>query len=161
MIITLRKQDMATVKRGVPDGAIIGVTSGCFDLLHNLHLNYLERCARMCDFLIVGVDSDDLVRATKGPNRPNIPEMQRVQMVNALSCVGAAFVMGSVRDFATMVKAVDARVVFKNYAFVGRKVHGVGGRTKLVIVPDVDFPTSTSQIVDRIVLRSQAAPAKK
>lgn len=38
-------------------GKIVGLTSGCFDLVHFYHLHYLERCKAHCDFLIVGVDA--------------------------------------------------------------------------------------------------------
>src|SRR5690349_18810318 len=82
---------------------VIGITSGCYDLFHSLHLTYLQRCRRMCDILIVGVDSDDLVKKTKGDHRPIIPEHQRVNLVSALKCVDVAFIMGSVEDFRKAV----------------------------------------------------------
>jgi len=56
--------DVEIFQRGTAS-AIVGITSGCFDLTHNYHLNYFLRCRRLCDILIVGVDSDDLVRKTK------------------------------------------------------------------------------------------------
>lgn len=50
--------------------AVVGYTSGVFDLLHDGHKKYLKTCKEKCDFLIVGVDEDVLVRTNKGPNRP-------------------------------------------------------------------------------------------
>lgn len=155
MIFTPSSSELAVIRRGVPKGARIGVTSGCFDLLHNLHLNYLQRCARLCDYLVVGVDSDDLVRATKGPLRPNIPEMQRVAMVDGIRFVDAAFVMGSVEEFSKVCRGLGAAYVFKNQAFAGRKVAGVGRGTKLCIVADINFPVSTTEIVEKIVNNSR------
>lgn len=49
---------------------IIGYTSGVFDLLHEGHRKYLRACKEKCDFLVVGVDEDSMVRRKKGYNRP-------------------------------------------------------------------------------------------
>ena len=38
------------------EGQRVGLTSGCFDLLHFYHLHYLLRCHALCDVLLVGVD---------------------------------------------------------------------------------------------------------
>ena len=55
----------------IPNQAgIIGYTSGVFDLLHEGHRNYLRACRVKCDFLVVGVDEDAMVRKNKGINRP-------------------------------------------------------------------------------------------
>ncbi|WP_080290294.1 adenylyltransferase/cytidyltransferase family protein [Pseudomonas syringae] len=49
---------------------IVGYTSGVFDLLHEGHRNYLRACKERCDFLVVGVDVDDIVKKNKGSSRP-------------------------------------------------------------------------------------------
>lgn len=155
MMVSLRSNDLRVLRAGLPKGAKVGVTSGCFDLFHYLHLVYLERCARLCGpggALIVGVDSDDLVRSVKGPNRPNIPETHRQAVVDALKCVTATFIMGSVADFGQAVSDSGADFIFKNDAFKDREVEGAG-LAKVVIVPDIDMPDSTSKIVQQIVAR--------
>ena len=63
----------------------IGLTSGCWDLFHYFHLCSLERCKNLCDILIVGVDSDSLVKSTKGPERPIVTEQYRAAIVDALT----------------------------------------------------------------------------
>ena len=60
---------------------IVGMTSGCWDLLHASHLYYLDRCKEQCDRLIVGVDSDQLVKDNKGPHRPIHSEIHRLDLV--------------------------------------------------------------------------------
>lgn len=72
------------------EGKVVGLTSGCFDLVHFYHLRYLERCKSLCDILIVGVDSDLLVYANKN-KYPVIPEHHRLTMIDALKCVDIAF----------------------------------------------------------------------
>lgn len=56
----------------------IALTSGTYDLLHIGHMRYLEQAKMRADILIVGVDSDAKVKARKGPERPIVPESERV-----------------------------------------------------------------------------------
>ena len=72
MLIDIRSKDRDIISfkdqgKKVP-APVIGLTSGCFDLFHSLHLSYLQKCRRMCDFLVVGVDCDDFV--AKSPSSP-------------------------------------------------------------------------------------------
>lgn len=76
------------------DGLRVGFTNGCFDLLHRGHLYSLEQARRECDFLVVGVNSDESVRRLKGPSRPVQDEFTRASVLAALSCVDAVCVFG-------------------------------------------------------------------
>ena len=67
----------------------VGYTAGVFDLLHVGHLNLLERCKQMCDYLIVGVCDDNYVRDIKH-KEPVFKESERVRLLNALKCVDRA-----------------------------------------------------------------------
>jgi rfaE bifunctional protein nucleotidyltransferase chain/domain len=69
-------------------GLQVVLTSGSFDIIHEGHSMYLEAARRMGDFLIVGVDSDEKIRARKGPHRPAVPEMERLRMVTHQRGVG-------------------------------------------------------------------------
>ncbi|NOZ55654.1 MAG: D-glycero-beta-D-manno-heptose 1-phosphate adenylyltransferase [Calditrichaeota bacterium] len=62
-------------------------TNGCFDLLHVGHILYLEKARSLGDLLVVGLNSDASVRATKGPTRPIVQEAQRAKLLASLSCV--------------------------------------------------------------------------
>ena len=66
---------------------IRGYTSGVFDLFHIGHLNILRRSKEMCDYLIVGVSTDDLVFEYKG-RKPVVPFSERVAIVEAIKYVG-------------------------------------------------------------------------
>ena len=61
-------------------------TIGTFDLLHVGHLALLNHCKSLGDVLAVGVASDEVVRMYK-PNIPVVPLEQRMEMLQALSCV--------------------------------------------------------------------------
>jgi glycerol-3-phosphate cytidylyltransferase len=65
---------------------MIVYTVGTFDLLHVGHLALLNHCKSLGDVLAVGVASDEVVNMYK-PNVPVVPSDQRVEMLEALSCV--------------------------------------------------------------------------
>lgn len=52
------------------------------DLLHTGHLKHLQRCASLCEFLIVGVLTDEATMEKK--KRPIIPFEERLELINAL-----------------------------------------------------------------------------
>lgn len=61
----------------------IGYTTGVYDLFHIGHLNILRRAKENCDYLIVGVTTDDLVISSKNKN-PIVPYEERVEIVKAI-----------------------------------------------------------------------------
>ncbi len=134
---------------------VIGFTSGCFDLLHEGHVRYLERCAALCDQLIVGVDSDDMVREAKGPLRPIIPQQERLRLVGMLTCVDDGVLVFGLGDLKEIVSDYGVNKVFKHEGFAEiENVLGVAGtEAELVIVPDIPGLVSTTEIIQRILSR--------
>lgn len=65
---------------------IIGYTTGVYDMFHIGHLNILQRAKAQCDFLIVGVSTDELVRHEKHKT-PIIPFENRCAIVSAIKYV--------------------------------------------------------------------------
>lgn len=61
-------------------------TSGCFDVFHYGHLNILEKSKELCDYLIVGVSTDELILKEKG-KVPTIPFEERIRIVKAIKSV--------------------------------------------------------------------------
>jgi glycerol-3-phosphate cytidylyltransferase len=64
----------------------IGYTTGVFDLFHIGHLNILKRARLECDYLIVGITTDELAMSIKG-EKPFIPFEERVEIVEAIKFV--------------------------------------------------------------------------
>jgi rfaE bifunctional protein nucleotidyltransferase chain/domain len=62
-------------------GETIVLTSGSFDLIHLGHVKYLARAKELGDVLIVGVDSDAKIKARKSPDRPMVPESERLELL--------------------------------------------------------------------------------
>ena len=65
----------------------IVLANGCFDLLHVGHVRYLEDAKSRGDTLIVALNTDETVRAAKGPGRPLVPLSERAELLSALRCV--------------------------------------------------------------------------
>ncbi len=68
-------------------GKTVVVTNGCFDILHVGHVRYLQKTKSFADYLIVLLNSDKSVKAIKGENRPINNELNRAEILCALSCV--------------------------------------------------------------------------
>lgn len=71
-------------------GKKIVFTNGCFDILHLGHVEYLNEAKAQGDVLIIGLNSDQSVRALKGPDRPINNEEDRKSMLlnlRAVDCV--------------------------------------------------------------------------
>ena len=64
----------------------VGYTTGVYDMFHIGHLNLLRRAKEQCDYLIVGVSTDELVMKSKNKN-PVIPFDERFTIVESIKYV--------------------------------------------------------------------------
>ena len=68
----------------------IGYTQGTFDMFHIGHLNLIRNAKKHCDYLIVGVNADDLVESYKN-KRPIVQLEERAEIgTSALDKSGAS-----------------------------------------------------------------------
>lgn len=67
----------------------IGYIAGVFDLFHIGHLNMFKRAKQMCDYLIVGVVSDEQVIKDKKTS-PYVPFEERLEIVQSCQYVDEA-----------------------------------------------------------------------
>lgn len=65
---------------------IIGYTTGVFDMFHIGHLNILKRAKEQCDYLIVGISTDEVVEEYK-KKTPIIKFEERIAIVEAIKYV--------------------------------------------------------------------------
>lgn len=77
---------------------IIGYTAGVFDLFHIGHLNILRNAKSICDKLIVGVSTDDLVFKYKR-KKPVIPFHERLEIVRSIKYVDAVISQDNLDKF--------------------------------------------------------------
>lgn len=65
---------------------VIGYTTGVYDMFHIGHLNILRRAKERCDYLIVGVSTDELVQKEKNKT-PVIPWEERAEIIKSIRYV--------------------------------------------------------------------------
>jgi D-beta-D-heptose 7-phosphate kinase/D-beta-D-heptose 1-phosphate adenosyltransferase len=140
------------VQRLRAEGRTIVFTNGVFDLLHPGHVRYLRHARSLGDALIVGINSDRSVRLNKGPDRPVMPEMERVEVLESLRFVDATVIF----DEATpheLIETLQPDVLVKGAdwaedAIVGRAiVEARGGR---VVRARVEPGYSTTSIISKV-----------
>ncbi|WP_159944561.1 MULTISPECIES: adenylyltransferase/cytidyltransferase family protein [unclassified Nocardiopsis] len=84
------------------------VVTGAFDVLHVGHVRFLRAIADRGLPLVVGVESDERVRAWKGPGRPVNPAEERAETIAALGCVRGAFVIEGSPEIVDWASYADA-----------------------------------------------------
>jgi glycerol-3-phosphate cytidylyltransferase len=89
---------------------IVGYTCGVFDLFHIGHLNLLRNAKGLCDKLIVGVTTDELVFYNK-KKKVVIPFTDRVEIVRSIKCVDAVVTQEDM-DKLAMCKKLRAAILF-------------------------------------------------
>ena len=65
---------------------VVGYTAGVYDMFHIGHLNIIKNAKKQCDYLIVAVSTDELVKKEKNKT-PVIPFEERKEIISALKYV--------------------------------------------------------------------------
>ncbi len=78
---------LASELMGLREGRTVVLTNGCFDVLHVGHVRLLQDARTHGDILVVALNSDESVRASKGKGRPVTPLDERMEMIAALEGV--------------------------------------------------------------------------
>lgn len=102
-----------------------GFTCGAFDLLHAGHARMLEECKTVCDYLIVGVQSDPTIDRPE-KNRPVQSLSERVSMVHAIRWVDEVITYDTEEELLEILRSrpVDVRILGADWR--GRKYTGQG-----------------------------------
>lgn len=131
----------------------IGYTQGTFDLFHVGHLNLLNNAKKMCDYLIVGVNSDELVMQYKN-KRTVVEENDRARIINSIKGVDEVYIMTTL-DKEQVLKKIKFDVIFIGDDWKGN-IRWVETEKKLknygidvIFLPHTDG-ISTTEIVKKI-----------
>jgi len=134
-------------------GRRVVFTNGCFDILHEGHVTYLEAARREGDCLVVGVNSDQSVRRLgKGEDRPVNREQSRARLLAALGCVDHVVIFDEDTPLR-LITAVRPDVLVKGGDWPVERIVGApevlaaGGR--VLSIPLVEN-YSTTALIDRI-----------
>ena len=81
-------EDLKTWRMQFPENRKLVVTNGCFDVLHAGHVDYLERSKAFGDYLLVGINNDESVKALKGSYvLDNLKFVDFVYIFDGVRCV--------------------------------------------------------------------------
>jgi len=143
------RTELAAVRR---HGGEVVFTNGCFDVLHAGHVSLLERAAKLGDFLVVGLNSDDSVRRLKGEQRPVHTAIDRARVLGALEPVDAVIVFEEDTPIG-LIESLTPEVLVKGADYTGKEVVGqkvverAGGRVELI---DLVQGLSTTNALSRL-----------
>jgi rfaE bifunctional protein nucleotidyltransferase chain/domain len=143
---------LARVREWQAAGETVVFTNGVFDLLHAGHVRYLAAAKAEGDHLVVAVNTDETVRAAKGPDRPVHPAAERAELVAALRVVDLVVTFAEPTP-AEIIAAVQPDVLVKGADWaldeiVGREV--VWARGGRVVRVPTEQGHSTTGLVARI-----------
>jgi len=103
-IISLdRLAEILQLKRS--EGKKIGLITGGFDVIHVGHVRLVRFAKEHVDILVVGVEQDETIRLSKGPNRPVNPLVARCNVLSAFYNVNYIFAVPFVFRYGEVEKA--------------------------------------------------------
>jgi D-beta-D-heptose 7-phosphate kinase/D-beta-D-heptose 1-phosphate adenosyltransferase len=147
------EQLLVELERHRAAGRKIVFTNGCFDLLHLGHVEYFRFARRQGDVLVVAVNTDRSIQRLKGPQRPIIPQADRLATLEELESIDYVIpfdddtpipLLERIRP-DVLVKGADYR---KEQVVGWQVVESYGGRVALA--PLIDG-RSTSALIQRIL----------
>lgn len=135
---------------------IIGYTTGVFDLFHIGHLNILKRANENCDYLIVGVTTDEITFKMKN-KKPIIPFEERLEIVRNIKYVDLAVAKTDIDNLQAWEK-LKFDILFKGDDWKntqkGKDLESNFGKlgVKIVYFPYTDGTSSTQlrEVLDLI-----------
>ncbi len=153
------EQAAAEAARWRAQGLKVGFTNGCFDILHRGHVAYLAQARGWCDRLVVGLNSDDSVRALKGEGRPVNDLESRALVLAGLSHVDLVAPFAEATPLG-LIQAIRPDVLVKGADYSIETVVGAdlvqayGGQVRLA---DIVSGYSTTAAIARMTRRASEA----
>lgn len=130
----------------------ISCTTGVFDILHDGHLNYLLASKNAGDILVVGIDSDKLVKKNKGDSRPILPEKIRSYLIAGFECVDLIYIADHPDEIIRVIQP-EVFIMSKSTGKIDHRknqisfIESYGGK---VIILEPMSQTSTTAIIEKI-----------
>lgn len=119
-------------------GKIIGFTNGVFDILHPGHIDYLEKAKKCVDILILGLNSDNSVKAIKGRSRPINTQWHRASVLAGLEAIDYIVIFEDKTPYE-LIRRLKPDYLFKGADWRSKEIVGknfvrsYGG--KVIILP--------------------------
>ena len=127
-------------------------TNGCFDLMHQGHIDYLSQAADHGDVLIIGLNTDASVKRLKGESRPIQDERSRALLLSSLRFVDAVVLFDQETPYE-LIKLVNPDVLVKGSDYSAEEIVGydiVRAKGGEVITIDFLDGFSTTGLIEQI-----------
>lgn len=127
------------------------LTNGCFDLLHTGHIYFLKKAAALGDALFIAVNTDESVKALKGPTRPVQTVTERAYLLGNLEFVDTVFTFSTPRLNAEIAALCpDAYAKAGDYTLetlnTGERAALENAGTQITFLPFLDGYSTTGLI---------------
>lgn len=99
-------------------------TNGCFDILHRGHFEMLAYAKSLGNYLVVGIDSDQKVRAAKGANRPYNTVEDRKYALKSIKHVDEVVVFDSASQLETIIRSIAPHTMVIGSDWKGKEIIG-------------------------------------
>ena len=125
---------------------IIGLSNGCFDLLHEGHLHLLRSARHYCDHLIVAVNTDASVARLKSPGRPVDPLPVRMGKLWATGLVNQIMPFDFDSDLVDFLSLCRVHCIVKGSEYMPGEIVGAAHVERVVRVPMLPGISTTNII---------------
>jgi rfaE bifunctional protein nucleotidyltransferase chain/domain len=134
----------------------IGLTSGCFDILHEGHINNLKKCKKKCNNLLVCLSSDQQIKRLKGTTRPINNLIDRVNMLINFDFIDLIILYDEINDeleteLDNIMNIVNPYVWFKGSDYKKEEIFKKHPNLKNIILIDLVEGKSTTNIINKII----------
>lgn len=99
-------------------------TNGCFDVLHRGHIELLKYAKSLGDWLVVGIDTDERVKNSKGESRPFNNIEDRVAMLESIKYVDEVVIFDTDCELEDKVLLSNADVMVVGSDYKDKEVIG-------------------------------------
>jgi rfaE bifunctional protein nucleotidyltransferase chain/domain len=123
-------------------------TNGCFDILHQGHIDYLAQAASLGNKLIIGLNSDESVKRIKGEGRPINNQLARAKVLSALMFTSAVVIFDQDTPLE-LIKLVKPHILVKGGDYSLEKIIGKEFAQETVIIPFTPG-YSTTQTIEKL-----------
>ncbi len=104
-------------------GKRIGFINGCFDILHDGHIDLFSAAKQSCDILVVAINSDKSIKSleSKGKDRPFLNEKTRKKILSSIKHIDHVLVFDEATPLETIEKVLP-NVVFKGMDYKDKEI---------------------------------------
>ena len=133
----------------------IGLTSGCFDILHEGHITNLKLCKKNCNKLYVCLSSDEQIKRLKGEERPINKLEDRINMLIHYDFIDLIILYDEINDdyqteLDNIINIINPDIWFKGSDYKEEDIFKKHPSLKKIKLINLIEGKSTTNIINKI-----------